>query len=115
MTMKAFLLSWPADPPVEDLLSLPPSPSHETSLANLKEVIALVRDLPPAPPAVRVFQVTRGKSSLPDVTTAHLRLHGNVLALGCEDSSIHLFPVIWSSRSLKGYSYNFFSRCSIFL
>lgn len=64
----------------------------EPSLASLKEVISLVRDLPPTPPAIRLFQVTRGKIHLPDVTAADLTLEGNALALACEDSSIQLFP-----------------------
>ena len=77
-----------------------PSSSQESTLAALREVISLVRDLPPTPPALRLFQVTRGKASpsdgkasLPDVTAADLTLRGNTLALACEDSSVQLFPV----------------------
>jgi len=68
------------------------SSGPEPSMAALKEVMALVRDLPPVPPAIRLFRVTRGKTHLPDVTAADLTLKGNALALACEDSSIQLFP-----------------------
>jgi len=69
------------------------------SVAELKDIIEKVRDLPPTPPSVLVYQATQGKVNLPDITTAELSLSTQVLALGCEDSAIRIFPTSAASKA----------------